>query len=121
MELAPVLGVLGESGQWIPRTKAGTPVRHWANAVENLREALKADEDVTRIFQIPITERIFNDAEFRSIKFDSSGAVSLNVTIANPSPAPAVAKAAAGKKDKVASSKKAREKKSKAEANKPPK
>ena len=67
-DVAEVMAMLAGSERWIPRTKTLTVVKHWATAVEKLRAALHPEEDVTRIFEIPMIERIFRDEEFAAHK-----------------------------------------------------
>ncbi len=63
-ELATATKTLAASADWIPRTKAGTAVKLWEDALDKMRAALTAGEEATALLEVPLTLRIFHDADY---------------------------------------------------------
>ncbi|MEO6787665.1 MAG: UvrD-helicase domain-containing protein, partial [Chthoniobacteraceae bacterium] len=63
-ELSAATKTLAASADWIPKTKAGTAVKLWEDAIEKLRAALTPGEEATALLEVPLALRIFNDADY---------------------------------------------------------
>ena len=60
-ELSAATRTLAASAEWIPKTKAGTAVKVWEDALDKLRAALAPGEEATALLEVPLALRIFND------------------------------------------------------------
>ena len=63
-ELASATNALANSADWIPKTKAGTAVKLWEDAIDKLRAALTSGEEATALLEVPLALRIFNDEDY---------------------------------------------------------
>ena len=63
-ELSAATKTLTASADWIPKTKSGTAVKLWEDAIEKLRDALTPGEDATALLEVPLALRIFDDADY---------------------------------------------------------
>ncbi len=63
-ELSFATQTLADSAGWIPKTKAGTAVKLWEDALDKLRAALAPGEDATALLEIPLVVKIFRDEDY---------------------------------------------------------
>ena len=63
-ELAAATKTLAASADWIPKTKAGSAVKLWEDALDKLRAALTPGEEATALLEVPLALRIFNDTDY---------------------------------------------------------